>query len=247
MTNDDLVIVKRQWIDACVDAHVKLGIEPRGRKRVGFDVADDGPDRNAACVFKGFLCTHDEEWKGQEDRLLESCTRTWNLARAENADITYDSIGVGASAGSKFKELNASNRYRIRYTKFNANGEIFRKDAFYRPKIRNKDQFYNRKAQAWTYVADRARDTCAMVEGRAEPDEEKLLSISSRIYNIEGLLAELSTPFRDFSSTNGRTMVESKKELRKRKVASTNRADAFVMAATDWSKRKKFDFWVGTA
>ena len=44
ITDDDRVIIKMSWLEAAVDAHIKLGIKPKGIKRIGFDIADDGPD-----------------------------------------------------------------------------------------------------------------------------------------------------------------------------------------------------------
>lgn len=43
--DDDAVIIKRSWILAAVDAHIQLGLEGLGTKRIGFDVADDGDDK----------------------------------------------------------------------------------------------------------------------------------------------------------------------------------------------------------
>jgi phage terminase large subunit len=49
-----------------------------------------------------------DEWKAGEDELLKSAARVHSQARERGAEITYDSIGVGAFAGAKFDELNES-------------------------------------------------------------------------------------------------------------------------------------------
>jgi hypothetical protein len=41
------VIIPGKWLQACVDAHLKLGVEPTGRRRAAFDVADEGGDNCA--------------------------------------------------------------------------------------------------------------------------------------------------------------------------------------------------------
>ena len=38
--DDEEVIIKRSWLNSCVDAHIKLGIEVSGEKVTGYDVAD---------------------------------------------------------------------------------------------------------------------------------------------------------------------------------------------------------------
>ena len=230
-TDDDRVIIKRSWIEAAVDAHKALGIEPTGKARVGFDVADDGDDLNAQVAVKGVVATFAEEWKGLEDELLKSCTRVWHKARESGAEIVYDAIGVGAASGNKFNELNETipQRRRIQHEAFNAGGAVIRPDKEYAHDVLNKDQFANLKAQAWWLVADRFRATYnAVVKGESF-DSDEVISIDGDMPHLEKLISELSTPRRDFNSA-GKVKVESKEDLAKREVPSPNLADAFIMA-----------------
>ena len=231
LNDDDQAIIKRTWVQSAVDAHTKLGIEPTGLRRIGFDVADDGGDLNAMCATHGQLLYHVEEWKGLEDELLKSATRVWDRARADNASIDYDSIGVGASAGAKFKELNTTNKARIQYRSFNAGGKVLWPDREYLrgTRILNKDQFSNLKAQAWWNVANRLRMTHMWVTQGVECDPNQIISIDPGIRHREKLITELSTPHKDYDPS-GKSKVESKKDLAKRDVASPNIADAFIMA-----------------
>lgn len=229
LADDERVIIKRSWILAAIDAHQKLDITPSGARRIGYDIADDGPDKNATVTAYGLLTLNVQEWKGLTDDLLGSCTRVYSLARKMQATIYYDSIGVGASAGSKFKELNYETRAKIRYIAFNAGGAVHRPDDEYQPGVTNRDFFSNLKAQAWWTVADRFRNTYnAIHNGEKFPDDE-LISINGNCENLERLIDELSTPRRDFDA-NGKVKVESKKDLDKRDVDSPNLADAFIMA-----------------
>lgn len=227
-TDDDGVIIKRSWIEASIDAHKVLGFEPTGHKRIGFDVADSGNDLCANVFAHGSVATWCDEWKGDEDQLLKSCARTYTEARDRQAAIVYDSIGVGAAAGSKFNELNAAQSGRVRHDKFNAGGAVWKPDRDYQRGTKNKDMFSNIKAQAWWLVADRFRNTFnAVRNGETFPDDQ-LISLSSEMPHIDKLIDELATPKRDFDQ-NGRVKVESKKDLAKREVASPNLADAFIM------------------
>lgn len=225
-------VIKASWVSACIDAHLKIdGFDDSGRYTVGFDIADDGNDKCSTVTKKGGVAIDCDEWKGLEDELLKSCTRTWNTAKKYDAEIIYDCIGVGASAGAKFKELG-----KVKYYKFNAGGAVFKPLRIYAPpKITHGDLFSNAKAQAWWLLADRFKITyqviTALLNGTPIPkyNKDDLISISSDIPNLEKLKMELSTPRRDFDK-HGKVKVETKEDMAKRGVPSPNIADAFVMS-----------------
>ena len=237
-TDDDRVVIKRSWIEAAIDAHIKLGIEPAGQKRAGFDVADSGADLCSQIHVHGILAYWGEHWKAGEDELLQSCSRVYAKALEFGSYVNYDSIGVGALAGSKFNDMNNERLEQgialgVEYAKFIAGGKVIAPDEYYidteMEQITNKDFFANLKAQAWWLVADRFRNTYnAVIKGEVFAEDE-LISISSDMPNLANLVTELSTPRRDFDRT-GRVKVESKDDLTKRDIASPNDADAFIMA-----------------
>ena len=226
-SDDDRVIIKRSWITAAIDAHKKLGIKPSGSRRIGYDIADDGKDKNATVSAYGFLALNAQEWQGLPDDLLGSCTRVHHQARQLRADIYYDNIGVGAFAGSKFRELNASTRAKILYKGFGAGEKLHKPDDEYEG-IKNRDFFANLKAQAWWLVADRFRNTYNAVTHGQKFEEHELIAINSECELLDRLIDELSTPRRDFD-THGKVKVESKKDLAARQVPSHNLADGFIM------------------
>lgn len=234
LDDDDTVIIKRSWIMASIDAHKVLSIGESGAKRLGFDVADSGTDKCATVYAHGSIALWSDMWKAKEDELLKSCTRVYASARERGAEITYDSIGVGASAGAKFGELNSETSLPVQYKKFNAGGAVYKPESVYSHGTKNKDMFSNIKAQAWWLLADRFRNTYnAVRNGEIFPHDE-LISLSSDMPNLELLIEELSTPKRDFDAT-GKVKVESKKDLANPKrlggaVKSPNLADAIVMA-----------------
>ena len=187
-----------------------------------------------------------DEWSGGEDELLKSSTRAYDEAQAVGASIVYDSIGVGASAGAKFKELNASyvNLPNIDYSKFNAGDSVSRPDRKYQDtKVTNKDMFANLKAQAWWDLAQRFKNTYNAIHRGQEFDPDDLISISSMIdeATLEQLKNELSTPRQD-RDRSGKVKVESKIDLKKRGIVSPNLADAVVMACSEHLLRSKFSY-----
>lgn len=229
LTNDEDSVIKRSWLLAAVDGHKTLGIEPRGLRRLGFDVADAGEDSCALIDMHGSVAIGSDLWKAREDELLKSCTRAWHKARAINASIIYDAIGVGASAGAKFNELNAGRLDPVRHQKFFAGGAVMKPDAKYSG-IKNRDFFANIKAQAWWLVADRFRNAFNAVRNGAKFRDDEMLFLDSSMPHLAQLIDELCTPKRDYDAA-GRVKVESKKDLAKRDIASPNLADAFIEAA----------------
>lgn len=231
LTDGDRVVIRAMWLRAAVDAHVTLGIEVSGSHRIGYDIADDGNDKNATVAAHGVLAFDCAEWQGEADGLLKSASRVHADAKRLDALVVYDSIGVGASAGAKFNELNdlGSLNDAVTHAPFNAGAGVAKPKAEYMPKVTNKDFFANLKAQAWWSIADRLKATYNWVVNGVACDPSDIISISSEMPDLEALIDQLSTPYRDFDGA-GRVMVESKADLEKRGVNSPNLADAFIMA-----------------
>lgn len=230
LSDQDSVIIKRSWLNACIDAHLKIDGMMDGAAKVGYDVADDGDDKNATTLSKGSVILNTEEWQGLEDKLQESTIKAWKMAQENGAELIYDSIGVGAGVGSKANELNEANSVNIKHNGFNAGGKVANPDSFYdvEARIKNRDHFCNVKAQAWWLFADRVRNTYeAVTKGKNYPVDE-MISFSSDCKNLEALLIELSTPRKSFDG-NGRVKVESKIDMKKRGVKSPNIADSCIM------------------
>ncbi len=227
--DDDDVLIRRAWIMAAIDAHKTLALPPDGRGRLGFDVADSGPDKCAAVFARGPLVAWAAQWQAGEDELLASCARVHQAARERQATIIYDCVGVGAAAGARFGELNGRGGAAVAFARFNAGAMVARPDAPYAGGVKNRDMFANLKAQAWWLLADRFRATHAAVRQGQPLQAGQLISLAADLPHLDQLIDELATPRRDFDPA-GRVKVESKKDLSRRAVASPNLADALVMA-----------------
>ncbi|NCH76691.1 PBSX family phage terminase large subunit [Cronobacter sakazakii] len=233
VADSDMAIIKPSWIAAAVDAHLKIGFEASGRKRIGFDVADEGEDSNATTLAHGSVVTDCQQWNKGD--VITSADRVKNYAEEVRAsEIVYDSIGVGAGVKAHLKRV-----CRIPATGFNAGESVFKPDAKYADGKTNKDMFSNIKAQAWWGVRDRFYNTWRVVKHlEANPNDtefvkqfsdDQLISLSSGIKQLEYLKAELSRPWVDYDN-NGRVKVESKKDMKKRGIPSPNMADSLIMA-----------------
>ncbi|MEO8724359.1 MAG: PBSX family phage terminase large subunit [Sphingobium sp.] len=232
--DDERAVIKRAHVVAAINAHERLKIEPVGRHRIGFDVADSGDDHCAYVYAHGPHVIWAEMWQGGEDALLASTTRVFNAARQRDAHITYDSIGIGAAVGAKLIELNEQRGASVFHDKFNAGGAVFRPDAFYVHQTMNKDHFANIKAQAWWLVADRFRNTYNAVHKGEIFKPEEMIFLDPTMPHLDRLIDELTMPLQDVDGA-GRVKVESKQDLAKRNIPSPNLADAFIMAFAPFS------------
>ena len=224
LSDDDAVVIKRSWVEAAIDFHLKYDGEMRGAKVSGYDVADSGEDKNAVTIADGSIVLDCYEWQGGENELKKSADRVRIEAVKYGAHVIYDSIGVGAHTGSTLQASGFNN-----FSGFNAGGKVQKPLKKYNS-IKQKEYFSNVKAQAWWLVADRLRNTYDYLHnGNKDYRADDLISISSDINNIEALISELTTPRRDFDKA-GRVKVESKDDLKKRDIMSPNLADSFIMA-----------------
>lgn len=226
--DSEYAIINPAWVEAAIDAHVKLGFESSGRKVIGYDIADNGGDTNARCYAHGSILYDCVEWHGEIDGILKSCKIVYNEADRTGSEIVYDSVGVGASAGGKFNEINKSTNGKVKHMKFVAGAKVVNPSRKYTDDKTNKDMFSNAKAQAWWYVADRFRNTYDAIHNGTKYKDDELISISSKCGNVTHLCAELSRPRVDYDG-NDRVKVESKKDMKKRDIPSPNMADALIM------------------
>jgi hypothetical protein len=232
------ILIPAKYVNAAIDAHIKLGFEGFGNKRIGLDVADEGEDKNALCAVYGPLVTDLDEWA--EGDTGQTAIRGYNYALEHGCDeLVYDSIGVGAGVKAKTNELSKLpknvNR-KLSVVGFNAGAGIVNPNKEYIEGKTNHDMFCNHKAQAWWEVRDRFHKTyLAVIEGKDVPHEE-LISLPSNLNKLNELKMELSRPKRDTDGA-GRIKVESKKDMKKRGMPSPNLADALIMCYAPLHKK----------
>lgn len=224
VADSELSIIKPMWIDAAVDAHLHLNFQAAGQRIIGFDVADEGDDANAIILRHGSVVLDLDEWGGQD--VISSAEKVHAYSQDVQADrIIYDSIGVGAGVKAQFRRLHG----KAQTIGFNAGGAVHKPEAKYTDDKKNKDMFANIKAQTWWAVRERFYKTWRALEfGDVYPVDE-LISLSGSLKDLDYLKAELSRP-RVAYDKNGRTMVESKADMKKRGIPSPNKADALIMA-----------------
>lgn len=224
VAESELAFIKPVWVEAATGLFQKLNIKASGRKIVGFDVADEGEDKNAWVYAHGGEIEQLDTW--EKGDVITSAGRVYQAATNLGCrKIVYDSIGVGAGVKAQMRRI-AKN---ARAVGFNAGGGVSKPDDEYSPGTgkSNRDMFYNVKAQAWWRVREKFHEAYRASCGEIH-DIEKLISLRSDLKDMDYLAAELTRPQIEYSDT-GKVMVESKRSMKKRGIPSPNMADALIM------------------
>lgn len=229
------VIIKAEWVNAAIDAHIHLKLSGGGGWHGALDVADEGADRNVQTMRKGIVAKSITEWGNRDTgetarKSIEICEGYGDML------MEYDCIGVGAGVKSEINRLmrdekEKMKKVRVQYVPWDAGASPMNKE-----KRMNEDDeespiigdfFHNFKAQAWWNVARRFENTYKMRNGEATYTEDELISIDSTIDNLQTLKKELSQPTSSLSSSL-KMLVNKKPKGTK----SPNVADSFVMCYT---------------
>lgn len=190
------VIIAREWVQAAVDAHKKLGIEETGEWCSALDVADDGPDTNAQATRKGIVLKDLEEW-GSRDVAQTARRAVATAAKYKKVALQYDCIGVGAGVKAEANNLKDDNRmpHGIKFIPWNAGAGVLNPDKRVIPKDKesplNKDFYTNLKAQGWWELRGRFYRTFRAVTEGAEYDPDTLISLDGSLKNLRKLEKEL--------------------------------------------------------
>ncbi len=222
-------IIPSAWVQASIDAHVRLGIAPTGIKRGGLDVADEGKDKNAYAGRHGVVMNHIEEWSGKGDDIYGTVVRAFGISDGLGLDgFLYDADGLGAGVRGDARVINEG---RVKDARKALTVEPYRgSEAVYDPRgemvanRKNEDFFLNRKAQCWWALRLRFLTTYrAVVEGMS-CDKDAIISIPSDLPLRAKLVAELSQPTYTLT-TAGKVQVNKQPDG----ASSPNLADAVVI------------------
>ncbi|EAZ4271202.1 TerL protein [Citrobacter freundii] len=199
------VLIPNEWVQAAVDAHIKLGIQPTGKRLGAMDVADEGRDKNSFSTRHGFLLENVREWSGVGSDIYQSVEKVFGYCDKDNLEeYRFDEDGLGAGVRGDARAINelrsAASRPMILATPFRGSGGVFdpedeavRGDNGQNARL-NKDFFANAKAQSWWHLRKLFRNTYrAVVEGM-DYDPDEIISISSTMKSKDKLIIELSQP-----------------------------------------------------
>lgn len=245
------VLIPAAWVDAALDAHIKLGITPSGGRWLGLDIADEGIDKNAVIGAHGILVEYADQWSGKSSDIYATVFKTTNICDEQGYDtVGYDADGLGAGARGDARIINerrvAAGIHPIIFNPYHGSGavinpthEVFKRAiGDLREKIKsrtNLDYFENYKAQAWFHVRKLFMMTYRAVVEKQEYNPEQIISISSKFILHRQLMTEISQPTCSFSQNN--KMLIDKKPLGAR---SPNLADALVVRFAPKEQKRGF-------
>lgn len=199
------VLIPAEWVQAAIDAHTKLGINPTGIRLGAFDVADEGRDKNAFSWRHGFLLEGIEEWSGKGSDIFGSVEQVFNLAdKYQLESFRFDEDGLGAGVRGDARIINDQRRQRraarIDAVPFRGSGGVFDPDkeavaGFDGQNARlNKDFFANAKAQSWWHLRKRFQNVYRAVVEKQPFKPDELIAINGAMRLKDKLIIELSQP-----------------------------------------------------
>jgi hypothetical protein len=241
------IIIPQEWVEAAVDAHIKLGIDVTGPRWGAFDVADQGKDKCCYVSAQGILVDFIESWKGKGSDIYKSVERVFRLAdglsevngtKPPDDEFDYDADGMGAGVRGDARKVNEERekankernmKYRILNVKpFRGSGKIVDPlDSVPGTEgdRKNEDFFENFKAQCWWALRMRFLATFRAVTGEDKQyDPSALISLSSKMPELTRTKSELSQPVWTWSKA-GKMMVDKTPD----DVASPNNGDSVMM------------------
>jgi phage terminase large subunit len=200
------IVIPGAWVRSAIDAHLKLGYpEPTGARGMSLDVADEGVDRNAACVTKGVLIEWAEDWSGKGGDIFQTVERAFRICDERGLDeFDYDADGLGAGVRGDARIINQRRAHagqrQVAAVGFRGSEAVVDPDKLVEGTMgregdrgrTNADYFANRKAQGWWALRRRFQLTHRWIaEGIACPFDDTI-SISSKFPLCMNLVAELS-------------------------------------------------------
>ena len=219
-------IIQDEWVEASIDAHIKLGFEPIGARVASFDPADEGNDEKAVAFRHGVVVSQVKTW-GDGD-LNTACGEAFNFAHLHKAnEFVYDHVGIGAGVKVYLQKHNQGNNMRI--TGFGGGESPDDPDLPYENDRIMQDVFKNKRTQYWKLLADRFEKTFRAVTKGEYIDPEQLISLSSEIQILPQIKAELCSVQRKRNSTSDLMQLLTKTEMRKMGIPSQNAGDALCM------------------
>lgn len=238
-------IIQPEWVDAAIDAHIKLNFEDRGERVGSLDIADEGSDSKAYIGRRGVIINRITEW---EDGDFNTCIeRGLQYAKEEDVDnFIYDHDGMGRDVNVFLKVRNIKHPFEIEG--FAGSDAVDDPDVFYddaeviddKKRRINKDVFRNKRAQYYFGLADRFYKTWLAVEKGHYIDPLTLISLDSKLDKLMELRSELIKIPEKKTVGSRLKQIMAKSEMKKvLKIPSPNLADALMMSFATHEKEVK--------
>lgn len=225
------VLIPSAWVQASLDAHIKLKIQPTGDRIGGLDVADEGKDKNSFTGRHGVVMNYLATWSGKGDDIFGTTQKAMDICIEENiGTLFYDADGLGAGCRGDARVINEKRRElglsEVNVESFRGSGSVHDPEGEMVEKRLNKDFFANLKAQSWWSLRLRFQETFRAIEGR-DYDPDMIISLSTEDIDAKELAlltTELSQPTYTKNGV-GKILVNKQPDG----TASPNRADSVMI------------------
>lgn len=235
--NNDSVedsLIMAEWFDACIDAHLKLGFEPKGAKIAAHDPSDTGPDSKGYVMRHGSVILDVQE--KETGNVNEGCDWATGLALKHQVDyFTWDGDGMGAALAQQISATFQGKRTKV--VMYRGSEGPDNPDAMHHTSLKspvagtktNKETFKNKRAQYYSDLRERCYRTYRAVVHSEYHDPDTLISFSSEIQLLSKLRAEICRmPVKP--NKNGLFELYTKPEMKSKfKISSPNLGDSAKM------------------
>jgi len=199
------VVINPSWVISARTHDKKI----YGKKILGFDTADDGTDAKAIVFVNGNVVQYISQWI--EGDIGDASEKAYKKAIELGADeIHYDSIGIGAGAKIRLKQLIEGQQSKIQLIGWNAGSGVIRPDESDFNDQPNKMLFENAKSQAYWKVREEFIQTYRYINNK-DHDPSKIIFIEDMKDNqyFNKFINELSQPQHKLSAS-GKIIIDKK-------------------------------------
>ena len=231
----DDAIIKAEWFDSCVDAHLEIPFPIRGSEFVAHDPADSGDARGLVHRHGSLIKEALSNVTGDVNEACDWATDYTIAVRANH--FIWDGVGIGLSLKRQINE--AFNGRNITATMFMGSRSPEFPKQKYEPvegernstkqKLTNLQLFKNLRSQRYWMLRDRVYNTHLAVTKRIFTPAEKMISFSSKITEIRTLRSELCRIPRK-KNTADMIQIMSKEDMKKLGISSPNLSDSATMS-----------------
>ncbi len=146
------MLIPSAWVEAAVDSHIELGIQPSGERNGALDVADEGKDKNFFAARHGIVLQYLDTWSGVGDDIFGTTQKAIDACLDLKLNLFfYDADGLGAGVCGDARVINEQNQVRgmseIEANPFRGSGAVHNPEQEMVEARKNVDFFANLKAQ----------------------------------------------------------------------------------------------------
>lgn len=219
------ILIKIDWVEAAINAHAALNIEPDKILTSGADVADQGADKNAFAVKQDFLLNYAIDFSGKGSDIEKTTRKFFNYADEHGVkEVRYDADGLGVGVRGDARKINEGrqkenlplvNFIPVRGSAAVVNANQVVNAEFNERKsakgdeivLINKSFFENYKAQSYWYLAQLFRNTYKAVKENRRFNRNSIISISADLPNLQKIKNEL-TQIRYERGNSGKILIK---------------------------------------